>query len=55
MVAEAAEQLALHRASLYYRLKKIEDIVGIDLRSGDDRLAAHLSLKALRLAGALPR
>ncbi|HWT25852.1 MAG TPA: helix-turn-helix domain-containing protein, partial [Solirubrobacteraceae bacterium] len=52
----AADKLALHRASLYYRLHRIEEIAGIDLHSGADRLAAHLSIGALRLAGriALP-
>jgi len=46
-----AEQLALHRAGLYYRLAKIEELVEIDLSSGSDRLAAHLAIKALRLIG----
>jgi DNA-binding PucR family transcriptional regulator len=45
----AAERLALHRASLYYRLRRIEETAGIDLKSGTDRLAAHLAVKALRL------
>jgi PucR-like helix-turn-helix protein/diguanylate cyclase with GGDEF domain len=50
-VKRTAEELALHRASLYYRLGKIEELAELDLRSGSDRLAAHLSLKALRLTG----
>jgi DNA-binding PucR family transcriptional regulator len=49
----AAGELALHRASLYYRLRRIEELAEIDLKSGMDRLAAHLSIKALRLAGAV--
>ena len=49
----AAEQLNLHRASLYYRLNRIEEVLGIDFKNGDDRLAVHLALKALRLRGVL--
>lgn len=49
-----ASDLRLHRASLYYRLHKIEQITGVSLRSGDDRLALHLGLKLACLAGILP-
>ena len=49
-VKRTAEELTLHRGSLYYRLEKIEELTQLDLRSGEDRLAAHLSIKALRLA-----
>jgi len=45
-----AQNLVVHRASLYSRLRRIEDIAGIDLRNGEDRLAMHLSLKLARLA-----
>jgi sugar diacid utilization regulator len=48
-----AEQLNLHRASLYYRLNRIEEVLAIDLKRGDDRLALHLALKTLRLRGLL--
>jgi hypothetical protein len=48
-----AQELALHRTSLYYRLSKIEELAEVDLKSGADRLAAHLSIKALRLSGRL--
>ena len=47
----AAERLALHRASLYYRLHRIEELLAIDLKSGTDRLAVHVALKAARLTG----
>jgi hypothetical protein len=50
----ATAALALHRASLYYRLTKIEEIAEIDLKSGRDRLEAYLAILALRLAGRLP-
>jgi len=46
-----AADLHLHRATLYYRLRRIEQIVGVDLEDGNDRLALHLSLKLARLAG----
>lgn len=44
-------QLHVHRATLYYRLRRIEELSGLDLSRGDDRLAAHLSLKLARLIG----
>lgn len=41
--------LHIHRATLYYRLRRFEELSGLDLSDGDDRLAAHLSLKLTRL------
>ena len=49
-----AEALVLHRATLYYRLQKVEQIAGVSLKSGEDRLSLHLGLKLLRLAGVEP-
>ena len=49
-----AQRLHLHRTTLYHRLRKIEEIARIDLRTGDDRLAMHLDLKLARLAGMWP-
>lgn len=43
-----AEQLILHRTSLYYRLGRVEEIIGVDLKDGEDRLALHVALKTLR-------
>ena len=48
-VRRTAELLTIHRASLYYRLKRIEEVMGVDLSSGDDRLALHLGLKVAKL------
>lgn len=45
----AAAQLHVHRATVYYRLSQIEELTSLDLSRGDDRLAAHLSLKLARL------
>jgi len=52
-VKATAEQLFLHRTSLYYRLQQVERIGGVDLGNGDDRLALHLGLKMARLNGLL--
>ena len=49
-----AEALFLHRASLYYRLQRIEALTGTSLKSGADRLALHSSLKLARLLGIHP-
>jgi len=49
-IKATAAALALHRASLYYRLQKIEELSGTSLKSGDDRLALHLGLKLVRMA-----
>jgi sugar diacid utilization regulator len=49
---ETAAALGVNRSSLYYRLRKIEEIAHVDLRDGKQRLALHLGLKLLRLAGA---
>lgn len=50
-VKSASEQLFVHRTSLYYRLRRIQQLTGLDLSSGDDRLIAHLGLKIARLTG----
>jgi sugar diacid utilization regulator len=50
-VKGTAAHLGLHRATLYYRLHKVEKVAGVDLRRGDDRLALHLGLKLARLSG----
>lgn len=46
-----AAELFVHRGTLYYRLKRIAEITGADIASGEDRLAIHLSLKLGRLTG----
>jgi len=46
--------LRLHRTSLYYRLQRVEELAGTDLKSGDERLTLHLSLKLARLTGRFP-
>jgi hypothetical protein len=49
-----AEQLRLHRATLYYRLAKAVQVTGADLHDGNDRLALHLGFKLARLNGSYP-
>jgi sugar diacid utilization regulator len=44
-----ADALNLHRATLYYRLQRIEEITGARLKVGEDRLALHLGLRLARL------
>ncbi|MGK5673400.1 PucR family transcriptional regulator [Micromonospora sp. URMC 106] len=46
-----AEQLRLHRTTLYYRLQRIEELAETDLKDGNERLCLHLALKLGRLTG----
>ncbi|PSM37784.1 PucR family transcriptional regulator [Streptomyces dioscori] len=45
----AAAELGIHRQTLYYRLSRVEQLTGLDLADGEDRLLLHMSLKAARL------
>ncbi|MFE2284890.1 PucR family transcriptional regulator [Streptomyces sp. NPDC059443] len=45
----AAAALGIHRQTLYYRLARVEQLTGLDLDEGEDRLLLHMSLKAARL------
>ena len=42
---DAADRLHLHRNTVLYRLGRIEDLLGADLRDAEVRLALHLALK----------
>jgi hypothetical protein len=53
-VAETSRALRLHRTSLYYRLRRVAELTGTDLKDGGDRLELHLSLKLARLQGRFP-
>ncbi|MBN6038520.1 CdaR family transcriptional regulator [Amycolatopsis sp. 195334CR] len=46
-----AEQLGVHRATIYHRLRRIEELTGFDLSDGELRLVLHLGIKAARLLG----
>ncbi|MDI9885209.1 helix-turn-helix domain-containing protein [Streptomyces sp. HNM0645] len=45
----AASALGIHRQTLYYRLSRVEQLTGLDLDDGEDRLLLHMALKAARL------
>ncbi|MGW6455170.1 PucR family transcriptional regulator [Streptomyces sp. NPDC055078] len=49
-IKATAERLNLHRTTLYYRIDRTEQITGLDLSSGGDRLILHLGLKLARMA-----
>ncbi len=49
-VKQTAAELWLHRTSLYYRLRRIEEVAGVDLNRGEDRLLCHVALRLSRLA-----
>ncbi len=53
-VQACVKQLQLHRTSLYYRISRIEQLTGLSLANGEDRLLLHVGLKLARLQGALP-
>lgn len=44
-LSEAADKLFIHRNTLYQRIKKIEEIIGLDINSSETRLLLHLGLK----------
>jgi hypothetical protein len=48
-VKRTAAELWLHRTSLYYRLRRVEEIAGVNLARGEDRLLCHVALRLARL------
>ncbi|MFE9992238.1 PucR family transcriptional regulator [Streptomyces sp. NPDC005381] len=44
-----AAELGIHRQTLYYRLSRVEQLTGLDLDDGEDRLLLHMALKGARL------
>lgn len=44
-----AAELGIHRQTLYYRLSRVEQLTGLDLDDGEDRLLLHMGLKRARL------
>ncbi|WP_162252589.1 PucR family transcriptional regulator, partial [Streptomyces griseoruber] len=47
--SRTAARLGIHRQTLYYRLSRVEQLTGLDLADGEDRLLLHMTLKAARL------
>ena len=46
---DAAEKLYVHRHTLRYRMKRVEEITGRDLNQSQDRMEFWLALKAKEL------
>ncbi|MFC5665275.1 PucR family transcriptional regulator [Kitasatospora misakiensis] len=51
-VPRTAEVLEVHRTSLYYRLRQIQEITGLDLDDGGHRLVLHMGLRLWDLLSA---
>lgn len=45
----AAGALQIHRTTLYYRLSRVEELLGVDLSDGRTRLSLHLGIALLDL------
>ncbi|OBJ92123.1 hypothetical protein A5746_14440 [Mycolicibacterium conceptionense] len=50
-VRRTAEEMFLHRSTLYYRLERLTEAVGGDLSDGETRFDLMLGLRLARLAG----
>ena len=44
-VNRCAEELAVHRNTVHYRLRRACEVAGLDLQSADERLLAHLQIR----------
>jgi PucR family transcriptional regulator, purine catabolism regulatory protein len=51
--ADAARALHLTRQSLYLRLQRVSELIGVDLEDSDSLLGLHLAVRTLRLTQAL--
>ncbi|MEU9063668.1 helix-turn-helix domain-containing protein [Streptomyces sp. NPDC048430] len=47
--SRTATELGIHRQTLYYRLARVQQLTGLDLSDGEDRLLLHMALKQNRL------
>ncbi|MFE7528310.1 PucR family transcriptional regulator [Kitasatospora sp. NPDC057542] len=47
--SRTAEALRIHRTSLHYRLRQIQEITGVDLDNGADRITLHMGLRIREL------
>ena len=50
MTTKAAEALLLHPNTLRYRLRRMQELTGLDLKDPTDRLVAELQLHILEHA-----
>lgn len=53
-VQSSVAELHVHRTSLYYRLKRFEDLSGLNMHDGRDRLAVHAAFTLIRQRGWRP-
>lgn len=51
-IAASTDALSIHRQTLYYRLRRIQELTTLDLSIGQDRLELHVGLSLGRLVGA---
>ncbi len=49
-VKAVSVQLSLHRSGVYYRLRRIEELTGLRLSDGEDRLIAHVAIRIEQLS-----
>lgn len=52
-IRRSADELCVHRATLYNRLKRVEQLTGLSLDDGEDRLLLHLAIKLADLDDAV--
>ncbi|PRB45098.1 hypothetical protein CQ020_01195 [Arthrobacter sp. MYb23] len=50
-VNRCAEELAVHRNTVHYRLRRACEVAGLNLHSADERLLAHLQIRLWTYAG----
>ncbi|MFC9362910.1 PucR family transcriptional regulator [Rhodococcus sp. NPDC057014] len=50
-IAATTDALSIHRQTLYYRLRRIQELTTLDLSIGQDRLELHVGLSLGRLVG----
>lgn len=48
-IAKAAEEMCIHKNSMYYRISRIEQILDCDLQDGDLKMLLYISLKILQM------
>ncbi|MGK5111188.1 MULTISPECIES: PucR family transcriptional regulator [unclassified Geodermatophilus] len=53
-ITSTCKALNVHRGTVYYRLRRVEELTGLSIRSGADRLTIHTGAKAVRLLGEDP-
>ena len=52
-IQRTAQMLKVHRSTIYYRLERLTEVAGVDLRLGTVQRDLHVGLRLARLAGFL--